>query len=73
MTKHAKPLPAFADEAEERRFWETHDSTGHVTGARRRNAPAQPQAVEASISVRLPVRSEQIKVPPTSAICPISR
>jgi hypothetical protein len=23
-------VPAFATEAEERRYWETHDSSGHV-------------------------------------------
>jgi hypothetical protein len=30
MAAQLKPIPAFADEAEERRFWETHDSTGYV-------------------------------------------
>jgi hypothetical protein len=30
MTPILKPLPTFADEAEERRYWETHDSTEYV-------------------------------------------
>ena len=25
-----KPIPAFKNEAEERKFWETHDSTDYV-------------------------------------------
>jgi hypothetical protein len=27
MRKRAEPIPAFETEAEERRFWESHDST----------------------------------------------
>ncbi|MGB3830557.1 MAG: BrnA antitoxin family protein [Mesorhizobium sp.] len=64
MTKHAKPLPAFADEAEERRFWETHDSTGHVdwSKAQKVRLPNLKPST-ASISLRLPVSLlEQIKV-----------
>ena len=30
MTKRLKPIPAFANEAEERKFWETHDSADYV-------------------------------------------
>jgi hypothetical protein len=30
MTKKPKPVPTFRSEAEERRFWETHDSTEYV-------------------------------------------
>ena len=30
MAKPAKLLPVFADEAEERRFWESHDSTEYL-------------------------------------------
>jgi hypothetical protein len=29
-SKQLKSIPRFASEAEERAFWETHDSTGHV-------------------------------------------
>lgn len=30
MDKQLKPIPIFASEAEERAFWETHDSTEYV-------------------------------------------
>ncbi|WP_411725369.1 BrnA antitoxin family protein [Methyloglobulus sp.] len=30
MNKQLKEIPAFANEAEERTFWETHDSTDHL-------------------------------------------
>ena len=30
MDKQLKPIPFFASEAEERAFWETHDSTEYV-------------------------------------------
>ena len=30
MRAKPKPVPTFASEAEERRFWETHDSSDHV-------------------------------------------
>lgn len=30
MSKHPKPRPRFVTEAEERAFWETHDSTDYV-------------------------------------------
>ena len=30
MNEQLKPIPAFASEAEERAFWETHDSTEYV-------------------------------------------
>ena len=30
MDKQLKPIPAFASEAEERAFWESHDSTEYV-------------------------------------------
>lgn len=29
-SKKPKPLPKFRSEAEERRFWETHDSSDYV-------------------------------------------
>jgi hypothetical protein len=28
--KKSKPVPAFKTEAEERKFWETHDSTDYI-------------------------------------------
>ena len=30
MDEQLKPIPLFANEAEERAFWETHDSTEYV-------------------------------------------
>ncbi len=30
MTEKLKPIPKFASEAEERAFWETHDSTDYI-------------------------------------------
>lgn len=30
MNKQLKPIPVFDSEAEERAFWETHDSTDYV-------------------------------------------
>ena len=30
MKKRLKPIPTFASEADERRFWQTHDSAEYV-------------------------------------------
>ena len=30
MRKQLKPVPVFKDEAQERKFWETHDSTDYL-------------------------------------------
>ena len=34
MRKRAEPMPTSDSEAEERRFWESHDSTKHVDWSR---------------------------------------
>jgi hypothetical protein len=34
MSRTARPYPQFRDEAEERQFWETHDSTGYLDWSR---------------------------------------
>jgi predicted DNA binding CopG/RHH family protein len=49
-------VPDFASEAEERAFWETHDSTGHVdwSKAQRVRLPNLKPSTTA-ISLRLPV------------------
>ena len=59
-----KPIPAFKSEAEERKFWETHDSTDYVDWSKAQRVrfpnlkPTTP-----SISLRLPVSLlEQIKI-----------
>lgn len=38
MSKPLKPIPAFTSEAEERAFWETHDSADFVDWSKARRA-----------------------------------
>jgi len=62
--KKPKPRPKFKTEAEERKFWETHDSTDYVdwTKAERVRFPNLKPST-AAISIRLPLGLlEQIKV-----------
>jgi predicted DNA binding CopG/RHH family protein len=56
MTSKRKPIPAFHTEAEERRFWETHDSTDYIdwSKAERVRFPNLKPSTTA-ISLRLPV------------------
>jgi predicted DNA binding CopG/RHH family protein len=64
MSKKLKPVPAFSSEAEERLFWETHDSTDYVdwSKAQRVRLPNQ-KPTSAAISLRLPVPLlERIKI-----------
>ena len=64
MRKSLKPIPAFATEAEERRFWETHDSAEYLdwSKAERARLPALKPSTTA-ISLRLPVPLlERIKI-----------
>ncbi len=64
MSKKPKTVPKFRSEAEERRFWETHDSSRHVdwTKAERVRLPNLKPSTTA-ISLRLPVSLlERIKV-----------
>jgi predicted DNA binding CopG/RHH family protein len=63
-TKKLKPIPRFRSEAEERAFWESHDTADHVdwSKARRVRFPNLKPSTT-SISLRLPVDLlEQIKV-----------
>jgi predicted DNA binding CopG/RHH family protein len=64
MTRKHKPIPAFASEAEERAFWESHDSADYLDlskAARARFPNLKPSTK--SISLRLPVSLlERIKV-----------
>ena len=55
MTKPTKPIPQFADEAQERAYWEAHDSTGHVdwSQARKVTLPNLKPTTQ-TISLRLP-------------------
>ena len=64
MSKQARPLPKFKNEAEERAFWESHDSTGYVdwSKAARVQFPNLKPSTR-SISLRLPVSLlERIKI-----------
>jgi predicted DNA binding CopG/RHH family protein len=64
MTRKLRPVPAFATEAEERQFWETHDSTDYVdwTKAQRVRLP-NLKPTSTAISLRLPVPLlERIKI-----------
>ena len=56
MSRKLKPIPRFRSEAEERRFWESRDSTDYVdwrTAERARFPNLKPST--ASISLRLPI------------------
>lgn len=55
MRSKVKPPPVFASEAEERRFWESHDSTPHVdwSHAQRAVLPNLKPTTQ-TISLRLP-------------------
>ncbi len=64
MTKKLKPIPAFADEAEEQAFWESHDAADYMdlSKAERVRFPNLKPSTKA-ISLRLPVSLlERIKV-----------
>ena len=64
MPKPRKPIPDFRDEAEERAFWEAHDTTGYVDwrAARPVRLPNLKPSTTA-ISLRLPVALlERIKL-----------
>ncbi len=64
MPKPRKPVPAFRNEAEERAFWESHDSTDYVdwSKAERVRFPNLKPSTTA-ISLRIPLSLlERIKV-----------
>lgn len=64
MSKKPKAVPRFKAAAEERKFWETHDSTDRVdwSKAQRVRFPNLKPSTEA-ISLRLPVALlERIKI-----------
>jgi len=56
MTRKLKPVPTFASEAEEREFWETHDTADYLdwSKAERARFPNLKPSTT-SISLRLPV------------------
>ena len=64
MKKQIKEIPEFNNEAEEREFWEKHDSTEFVDWGQGKKAsfPALKPSLK-SISIRLPESMiEQLKV-----------
>ena len=64
MAKRLKPIPKFRSEVEERRFWETHNSTDYLdwTSAKVVRFPNLKPSTK-SISLRLPIDLlERIKV-----------
>lgn len=64
MTKKLKPTPRFKNEAEERRYWESHDSAEHLDWSKAEHArfPNLKPSTQA-ISLRLPVSLlERIKM-----------
>jgi predicted DNA binding CopG/RHH family protein len=64
MKKKLKAVPRFRSEAEERRFWETHDSSEYVDWSKsKRVAFPNLKPSTTAISLRLPVSLlEQIKI-----------
>jgi predicted DNA binding CopG/RHH family protein len=55
MPRRFKPVPKFASEAEERKFWESHDSTGYVDWSRARTVSfPNLRPSTKTISLRLP-------------------
>ena len=64
MSKKLKQIPKFKSEAEERKFWETHDTTEYFDDAKmvRARFPNLKLSTQ-SISLRLPLSLlEQIKI-----------
>lgn len=64
MSKKFKPIPKFKSEAEEREFWEVHDSTEYVDWSKavRVRFPNLKPSTQ-SISLRLPLDLlERIKI-----------
>lgn len=56
MSKKLKPIPKFKSESEERKFWETHDSTEYLDWSKavRVRFPNLKPSTQ-SISIRLPL------------------
>jgi predicted DNA binding CopG/RHH family protein len=64
MRKRSEPIPILESEAEERRFWESHDATDHVDwGRAERVRLPNLRPSTTAISLRLPVSLlERIKI-----------
>lgn len=56
MSKRLKPIPRFATEAEERAFWETHDSADYVDWSKAKSTVLPNlKPTTQTISLRLPL------------------
>ncbi len=56
MSKSLKPIPTFETEAEERAFWESHDTTDYVDWSTAKQVVMPNLKLSsASISLRLPI------------------
>ncbi|MCW5690161.1 MAG: BrnA antitoxin family protein [Pseudolabrys sp.] len=64
MNKKLKPVPKFHSEAEERKFWETHDTTDYVDWSQARRARFPNLKLSTTtISLRMPQGTlDRIKV-----------
>jgi len=64
MNRKLEPIPAFRNEAEERAFWESHDTADYVDwGRAERVVLPNLKPTTTSISLRLPVSMlDRIKV-----------
>jgi predicted DNA binding CopG/RHH family protein len=55
MSKQTKSIPKFTDEADERAYWETHDSTNHLDWSQAKKVTlANLKPTTKTISLRLP-------------------
>lgn len=55
MSRKLKPIPRFRNEAEERKFWENHDSTDYIDWSKAQRAQLPNLKLStAAISLRLP-------------------
>ena len=55
MTKQNKTIPTFANEAQERAYWESHDSTQHIDWSKAKKvALPNLKPTTKTISLRLP-------------------
>lgn len=78
MSKKLKPIPHFRSEAEEREFWQTHDSTEYVDWSKAERGVKFPNLKLTSkpITIRLPagiidrlkIRAHKMDVPYQSLI-----
>lgn len=73
MNKKLKPIPHFKSEAEEREFWQTHDSTEYVDWSKARRGVSFPNLkltskpitlrLPAGIIDRLKIRAHKMAIP----------